>query len=69
MLGGSLSEQPSQEWSSKKEVRDARENFIRALTDKFGSNLAIGTLVSSHTILQVYRSDSEAKRVGGASHL
>ncbi|CAE7358013.1 VPS54 [Symbiodinium sp. CCMP2456] len=25
------------EWSSKKEVRDARENFIRALTDKFGS--------------------------------
>ena len=26
-----------QEWNSKKEVRDARETFIRALTDKFGS--------------------------------
>eukprot|EP00439_Symbiodinium_sp_Y106_P016538 s242_g2.t1 len=32
-----LAKQEHREWSSKKEVRDARENFIRALTDKFGS--------------------------------
>lgn len=33
----SVRESSLEEWSSKKEVRDARENFIRALTDKFGS--------------------------------
>ena len=40
-----------QEWNSKKEVRDARETFIRALTDKFGSASAYLAIMLEGVVL------------------